>query len=409
MTLSVAVERRARETMRLLNVINSIDPAHGGPIEGVKQLGAALRALGHSVEVASMDAPGSSFVPDFPLPIHALGPPSFRNWYAYSKRFVPWLRENAGRYDVVVVNGLWGYASFGTWRGLRGSTLPYVVVPHGMLDPWFKRQYPLKHIKKSLYWPWAEYRVLRDASAVIFTSEEERLLARQSFKKYSANERVVTFGTMRPSADEEGQTKVYFDCFPETRGKHLVLFLGRLHPKKGCDLAIRAFARILGSSNDWHLLMVGPDQVGWKPELLAIAEEAGAAGRVTLTGMVSADVKLGAVRASEVLLLPSHQENFGLAVAEALACGVPVLLSNKVNIWREVVADGAGFAAEDDLEGTSQLLRRWLDLGETGRVAMRKRALHCFETRFEISGTATSMIGMLESVMQARMEAYAQA
>ena len=76
-------------------------------------------------------------------------------------------------FDAVIINGLWQYHSFGAWRALRGTATPYYVFPHGMLDPWFKRSFPLKHLKKWLYWPWAEYRVLRDARAVIFTCEAE--------------------------------------------------------------------------------------------------------------------------------------------------------------------------------------------------------------------------------------------
>ena len=89
-------------------------------------------------------------------------------------RLLSWLRENATRYDAVIVNGIWQYHSYATWLALHRSETPYFVFTHGMLDPWFKRRHPLKHLKKWLYWPWADYRVLRDAQAVIFTCEEER-------------------------------------------------------------------------------------------------------------------------------------------------------------------------------------------------------------------------------------------
>ena len=83
---------------------------------------------------------------------------------------LPWLRIHGGDYDRVIANGMWQYPSFAVWRHFAGSVTPYYVFPHGMLDPWFKRTYPIKHLKKWLYWPWAEYRILRDAAAVIFTS-----------------------------------------------------------------------------------------------------------------------------------------------------------------------------------------------------------------------------------------------
>src|SRR5437868_15240376 len=103
-----------------------------------------------------------------------------------------------------------------------------------MLDPWFKRTYPLKHLNKWLYWPWAEYRVMHDAAALIFTSEQERLEARQSFWLYSGREKVSPLGVEQPAPVTATTAGLFFDRFPQLRGTRPLLFLGRLHPKKGC-------------------------------------------------------------------------------------------------------------------------------------------------------------------------------
>ena len=166
--------------MKLLHVSASLDPRQGGVSEAVRQMCAGLGALGHPGEAASCDGPEWEPGADWPAatPVHRLGPPqgSFRR----APRLGPWLREHAGRFDAVVVHGLWQHPGLAVRREVFPRT-PHVVFPHGMLDPWFKRTYPLKHLKKWLYWPWAEYRVLRDARAVLFTSEEERRLARETF------------------------------------------------------------------------------------------------------------------------------------------------------------------------------------------------------------------------------------
>jgi hypothetical protein len=106
------------------------------------------------------------------------------------------------------------------------------VYPHGMLDPWLKRTYPRKHIKKWAYWLWADYRVLRDAKAVLFTSEQERLLARQTFWMYRAQEQVVGYGTSAPLADAARQRPIFWQHFPQLRGQRILLFLSRIHPPK---------------------------------------------------------------------------------------------------------------------------------------------------------------------------------
>ena len=149
---------------------------------------------------------------------------------------------------------------------------------------------------------------------------------------------------------------------PGLDGKRLLLFLGRIHEKKGCDLLVKAFAEIRDIDPSVHLVMAGPDSGEWTPALQKLAGELGIADRITWTGMLLGDMKWGAFQASDAFILPSHQENFGIAVAEALGCGLPALISDKVNIWREVEADGAGFVASDTVAGTVASLRHWLEL-----------------------------------------------
>jgi glycosyltransferase involved in cell wall biosynthesis len=368
--------------MRILHTIRSVNIRDGGPIGGILSLAKAYHARGHSLEIASLDFPEDPWVRDCPVLVHPLG--ALPHKYRYSPEFVRWIQREKGRFFAVVVNGLWTFSSFGAWMALKDSETPYYVFPHGMMDPWFKRYYPLKHLKKWFYWPWAEYRVLRDANAVFFTSEEERLQARQSFWLYRCREEVVPYGLGYPPDEAGAQTRAFLGRFPGLRQKRLWLFLGRLHEKKGCDLLLRAFAKIAPDHPDLRLVMAGPDQNGFLASYRALADRLHLRERVIWTGMLEGAEKWGAFRSSETFILPSHQENFGLSVAESLACGVPVLISNKVNIWREVVAAQAGLAAEDTQEGTDSLLRSWLGLPEDGRQAMKLRAVRCFREKFYI-------------------------
>ncbi len=376
--------------MKLLHVMPTADPTGGGPMEGVLQSSLACIALGHQVEVVTLDDPTADFLAGYPLRVHALGPA--RTGLLYAPRLVPWLRDHAADYAAVIVNGLWQYHGFGTWRALRRSDVPYFVFTHGMLDPWFKRTYPLKHVKKWLYWPWADYRLLRDARAVLFTCEEERLLARRSFWLYRAREKVVSFGTATPPADASRLREAFLANHPHLRGRRLVLFLSRIHEKKGCDLLIEAFARIAPAHPELHLVMAGPDQTGWQTALQARVAELGMADRVSWPGMLRGDAKWGAFYAASAYALPSHQENFGIAVAEALGCSLPVLISDKVNIWREIDEAGAGFVEEDTVQGTERALRRWLVLTPDEHAATGRRALDLFERRFTVEAMAASLL-----------------
>ncbi|MEC5163529.1 glycosyltransferase involved in cell wall biosynthesis [Janthinobacterium sp. CG_S6] len=373
-----------------MHILPTIDPKAGGPMTGVGNYGVRAVQAGHTIEVVTLDPPDAPYLAQFPLPSHALGPAA--GHYRYSARLTPWLLRHAAEYDLVVINGLWQYHSFGAWRALRRLKVPYVVFTHGMLDPWFKHTYPLKHLKKWLAWPWSDYRVLRDAAAVLFTCEEERLLAPQSFWLYRANGRVVNYGAASAPTGRAQLQEVFFERYPELRGKRLLVFLSRIQEKKGCDMLLTAFAEAAAREPELHLVMAGPDQSGLVAGLQAQAQALGVAGRVTWTGMLTGDMKWGAFYAGEAFVLPSHQENFGIAVAEALACGLPVLISDKVNIWRELDADGAAFVAPDTVVGTRATLQRWLALDAGARQRMARQARATFERRYTVEAMTTSLL-----------------
>lgn len=379
--------------MKILHILSSVDPHGGGPTEGVRQRGIRLTEMGHTVEVVALDDPKAAFVAEFPLKVHALGPA--KGSYRYSDKLVGWLTAHAREYDAVVVNGMWQYHSFGAWRALSKMRVPYFVFTHGMLDPWFKVTYPLKHLKKWLYWPWSEYRVLRDARAVLFTSEEELRQARRSFWLYRATEQVVAYGTRTPPDDASGLRGTFLAAHPQLRGRRILLFLSRIHEKKGCDLLVQGFARCAAADPALQLVIAGPDQTGWVATLQALAQQHGVADRISWPGMLRNEMKWGAFYAAEAFVLPSHQENFGIAVAEALGCGLPALISDKVNIWREVENAHAGLVAPDTLDGTTQLLQRWLALSATERTAMGAAARALFLANFTVDAMATGLLDVI--------------
>jgi glycosyltransferase involved in cell wall biosynthesis len=397
--------RTNRDPMRILNLIDTVNPVSGGTIEVVKEIAACITSNGsHIVEIACTDPPDAPYLKDVPVPVHPCGTGLLRYGgrglltYAYSPRLRNWLLANHENYDCIVVNGLWTYVSRVTRLVLRNSNTPYVLYTHGMLNPWSLRRYPLKRLKKLVYWSVNEQRVLRDAKAVVFSCEEERRLARQSFRSYNVSECVIVSGIARPAGNGVFQRSAFLDRYPDLRGRRLLTQIGRIHPVKGCDLAIEAFARVLRADPDWHLVIVGPDPVGLQKRLCSIAETLNVSSRITWTGMLQGDLKWGAIRASEAFLLPSHQENFGIAVVEALSCGVPVLISNKINIWREIERDGGGIARNDDLEGTCDLLRLWLAMTPDEKAGMRQRAGDSFARRFEITRTASTLLALLKRV-----------
>lgn len=381
-------------------MIQTLDPSTGGVAHAVTSSSKAFSVRGHPTEVVSLDQADAPWLVESAFPVHALG--KGVTSYRYSKALLPWLRHEGRRFDRVIVHGLWQYLSFAAWRSFAGSSVPYFVFPHGMLDPWFKRTFPFKHAKKWLSWPWADYRVLRDARAVIFTSEEERRQARSSFWLYRARERISPLGVETPAPLASNAREAFLARYPLLRATRVLLFLGRLHPKKGCDLLLEALALLPRSAAAFSLVLAGPDQIGWQEKLRRRSAELALPGPVVFTGMLEGELKRGALQAADAFILPSHQENFGLAVVEALAAGLPVLISDRVNIWREIADEQAGYVESDDLAGTLRLLERWLRTSPRERAAMSDRARQCFALHFEIERATDSLLRVLSETAPVR-------
>ena len=391
--------------MHILHVIGSLSPADGGPPEAVRQLAEIYAECRDPLEILCQDPPDAPWLKDFPCPVHALG----QRWlgrYGLSPRLWRWLHHNASRFDGIVMNGLWIFPDIAVHSAARRARVPYLVFAHGALSPWFE-QFRLKHIKKTIYWP-LQYAVLRDARSVLFTSAIERDQATHSFRPHRWNANVIPYGINEPKADPAGQIQAFYAQMPMLRDRRFLLFLSRLHVVKACDLIIDAFARVAGEFPDVDLVMAGPDQVGWKAALQQQCTQAGIAHRVHWPGMFAGDVKWGALRAADALLLPSHTENFGVVIVESLAAGRPVLISNKVNISPDIGACGAGLVDDDTSDGIERLLRRWLELPAAERDAMAARASACFRERYSMKRAVATIKELVTgSVAESNTESVA--
>jgi glycosyltransferase involved in cell wall biosynthesis len=392
-------------------MIATLDRQAGGPSNSIRRIVSAYPGIGSEGEVLTLDDPAAPFLADNGFKVHAIGPVHTR--FGFNTRLVPWLRANRDRFDGVVIHGLWQYLGWAVRRAIHPHK-PYLVFTHGMLDPYFRRAYPFKHIKKSIYWVCNEYWVLNNAHRVLFTSEAEARLATRSFWPSEWNASVVPYGASAPQGDPDAFREAFLERYPALRQsdgnpRRFILFLGRIHAKKGCDLLLDAFAHIAKDDPDLDLVFAGPERSemtdpthpGLKARLVNRAKTLGIGHRVHWTGMLYGDQKWGAFFASEAFCLPSHQENFGIAVAEALACGRPVLISDKVNIWQDIVRDGAAFVGPDTADGTQRLLEDWIALTSAQKITMGARAVDCFHRRYDMQANAS---GILEIFSQAIAE-----
>ena len=379
--------------MKILHLVRSINPIHGGPTEAIRML-VQHAPVGYTAEIATLDDPGASFLAEMPCPVHAFGN-SRKPWF--SVKLLRWLTANRGRFDGAVVHGLWQFTGMAATLAFAGR-LPYLVFAHGMLDPYFKRAFPLKHLRKWVFWLGVDYWVLRFASLVLFTTAAEQQLAKQTFFLHRWKALVVPLGTVAAPSDTPALRESFFRILPLVRGERFLLFLGRIDSKKGCDLLLRAFAVVAPQHPSLHLVMAGPDPKSWTPALQGIAAASGLTERVHWPGMLRGDAKFGAFAACEAFILPSHQENFGIAAVEALASGRPVLLAEPVNIAADLVRAGCALTEPDTLAGTSSLLERWLRLSTAERTQMGKRAVETFAISYDMRRNTETILRVFENL-----------
>lgn len=390
--------------MKLLHIIASANPADGGAIEGVRRLGDSLRALGHQQELLTLDHRSAPFVKTFPAPVHAMGPAPtrgtsrltrLRRWARLSPEALGWLRCNLAGYDGVIVDGLWNYATHIARRVLPGSGVPYIVFPHGMLDPWFAGQYRWKHRAKSILWRVNEGPLLAHAHAAAFTTRQELALARSGWSPWRSRDVVVGYGTAAPPADGPRLRNAFASAVPGLGGTPFLLFLGRLHEKKGIDLLIGGFARAAAQLR-FDLVIAGPGKADYVAYLQARADAAGLGGRIHWPGMLGGDAKWGALHACDGFVLTSHQENFGVAVAEALGCAKPVIISDAVNIAPDIVDAGAGVVCAVAPDAIADALTAFGRMDQSGRAAMGARGLTLFDERYRIERVAERLVKLFE-------------
>lgn len=297
----------------------------------------------------------------------------------------------SGEIRGIIAHGLWQWPSLEAMRIHQETKVPYVVFPHGMLDPWFKKKYPLKHFKKQIYWWFRQGEILRRANAVCFTTEEEKLLAHGTFWPSRFHSVVTGLGVEDPPKKNLQAEQEVLEKFPHLQNKRILLYLGRFHEKKGVDLLLNAWSR--KPKKDEVLVLAGPEtKDSHFVKLKKIASQNGKS--IVWTGMLEGGQKWSMLAMADALILPSHQENFGMVVAEALAVGKPVFLTDKVNLWREVIESNAGFVDSDDQPGIDRLVDKWKT---KGHQQMIPNTNSCFQEKLHIKQTAQKIISMFES------------
>lgn len=361
--------------MRILHVLATLDPQSGGPAQACLEMAQSVAVRGHTVAVYATDfavngedgrAVDLARYPAIDVRLFPVQAP--RAWKR-SAAMGHALRAHIRDFDIVHLHSLYLYHNWAATRAARRAGVPVIVRPHGLLDPYIHRRHRARKWVMELAFQNA---ALRQAAAIHYTADLERDIS----APFACGGRpvVIPLGVELPERSAVPSRQRLRELFPDLADRTVMLFLGRLHPKKGLDLLIPAMAQARSHNPSLHLLLAGPDDGALKPTL-ALAEQYGVSEHLTVAGMLTGERKAAALSGADWFVLPSYSENFGIAVGEAMAYGLPVVISDQVNIHPQVSSAGAGIVVPCTVPALAAALDKMSDAGQRADMGSRARAL----------------------------------
>lgn len=338
--------------MKILIVIPALGDIYGGPSKCVVELAQALGRLGIEVDIVNTNANGST---DLEVPLHTWIAKKyyriqyFSYWrlldYKISLSLTSWLFQHVAEYDLVHTNAIFSYPVLPAYWACQQHQVPYVATPHGMLDPW---ALSYKTWKKRLYYNMLEKPALHRANAMqMLASTEAKGIKPLNLKTPLI---VVPNGIHRQDFENLPNPELFYNKFPDTRNKKLIIFLGRIDPKKGLDLLAVAFGKVHALFPQTHLIVAGPDNIGFLPTVKNYFKDAGCLDAVTFTGMLTGNTKYAALAAASIYVAPSYSEGFSVSVLEGMVSGLPCVITTACNFPEAATAKAAHIV---DIEANS--------------------------------------------------------
>lgn len=382
--------------MKVLHIAASLDPERGGPTKVIIELTGALKEKGidvtifaptNNIKTADTYTLNNVTIKTFPTSIIS------KIWPYHSPCFTKTLKREISDFDLIHIHEIWHHPEFICYKTAIKKQIPYLITVHGSLDP------PCLHYKtgkKKIYTTLIQKQIFRKAAALHATNKNEL----ENITAYIDNKNIFCVPNGLNVGDYENlpDKSELGNMYNQIKGKKTILFLGRIHPKKGLDILAEAFANITRKRNDVCLLIVGPDNDNYKRKIEKILSNKNVHDKVIFTGTLTGEKKLATLSGSDVFVLPSHSEGFGMSILEAMICGLPVVISKECH-FPEIAKAQAGRIIECDAEELSETIIELLNNPELCR-RMGISGKKLVKDKYTWDKAANKMIQQYEEILK---------
>ena len=385
--------------MHIAFVISYLEERYGGPVTTTREVGRVLSRMGHEVSCWTTAVPSESRCLSWPYEVHLFDAGRPSGWRR-SKEFARGLSLEADSIDIMHINEFWLFPVLAASRIARAHGVPYVLRPAGSLDPWSLTYGSWKRIKKLAYLEMVGRRMMRHAACLHATSDREA----DGFRKlgYGGPTSIIPNGVELSAFDavDPREAETYW---PWLKDRPIVLFMSRLSPKKGLDVLIPAWADVVRAAahKDAMLVIAGPDFGGYEKVVQAMIERHGVSSHVQMIGLVTGARKAALLRRADVFVLPSHSENFGIVVVEALASGTPVITTTDTP-WAQLEEAGAGRCVPTEPAELSRAIQELLGMSASQRQAMGRNGVELVRANYTWDRIADRYLALYDCILKGK-------
>ena len=367
-----------KKKIKILRIIHSLNPIYGGPQNTIIDNSLSLIQNGIKVDILTSDNKSYQLKKKNNIKIFNKGPSL--NEYGLNIKLFYWLIKNKKNYDFFIIHGLWSFYTLIARLMLKKR---FFVFTHGQLDPFFSLNI-LKKIKKKLYWFLIEKNNLIASRSLLLTSDlEKKLITRTYVNTDGLKKTVVNYGISKPTFNKKKVLEVFYKRFPNLKSKNFLLFLGRFHEKKGCEILIHALKKLKEKNVVINIMFAGPNNK-YKDDLRNLVKSFELDKQITWSDIISNELKWGAITASKGMVLSSHGENFGVSLIESLSCGKPVLTTYKVNIYPNILEKKCGFISKNNIKDFTKILFKFNNLNKAKHQILSENSIKCFNDNFSL-------------------------